>query len=170
MRFMKMKDSKHIPARSGSVATTTVMLLTFALLVWAGRARSEEAVQCDLLSIRATNTPGGKISPDLSAYSATLAKPPFSAFNDFRLIQKKTYTLEAVNANHPLELPSNMKGMLTYKGFFNEQFRLELHIEKAQGSALSTDINASAGKPFFIAGFTLPDGGTLVLGFICNKR
>jgi len=145
------------------------LALFFALCISAASASAEEKIQCEVLAIRADNADGGKIAKELSAYAATLKKPPFNSFSNYELLGKKAYELGPEKKKTELKLPSQLGGSLTYKGFMENQFHFDLKILKKEGSALSTTIKAAPGRPFFIAGFSLPNGGTLVVGFICKK-
>lgn len=164
-----MKNTRRHTGIHNFLMTAAGFLAIALGLSYADSALAEET-SCDVLTIRASNASSGVIAAELGAYSATLAKPPFSAFNRFDLIAKNTYVLGPSHPETQLKLPSPMTGSLAYKAFTGAQFHLDLKMSKTEGTALSTTIKASPGKPFFVAGFSLPDGGTLLVGFICTKR
>jgi len=79
-------------------------MVLFALGGW---AQADDA-QCSIVEIRASNTKGG-IDPGLKPIATKLKKPPFSAWNTFRIVKKQSATLPQMK---PVSLPLSTGGKI----------------------------------------------------------
>ncbi|MDD5306931.1 MAG: hypothetical protein PHU25_06370 [Deltaproteobacteria bacterium] len=137
-----------------------------ALFGTVARVEAGEQVKCELLTIEASS--GGQgIDAALAAHAAILRKPPFSAFNTFRLLKRQDYDLTPLTPV-VLTLPQALGGSLLYNRMEEGRFNLTLTINRQGGAPVIINTKASPGRPFFAAGFETGTG-TLIFGVICNR-
>jgi hypothetical protein len=138
-----------------------IALLGAVSETWAG-----EQARCELLTIEASS--GGQgVDAALAAHAAILRKPPFSAFNTFRLLKRQAYDLTR-GTPVVLSLPQSLGGSLLYNRMEEGRFNLTLTINRQGGAPVTINSKASPGRPFFAAGFQTGTG-TLIFGVICNR-
>jgi hypothetical protein len=146
--------------------TLTMCAAVIAIAGVIAEARAGEQVKCDLLTIEASS--GGQgVDAALAAHAAILQKPPFSAFNTFRLLKRQTYDL-VLGTPVVLSLPQALGGSLLYNRMEEGRFNLTLTIDRQGGAPVTINSKASPGRPFFAAGFQTGTG-TLIFGVICNR-
>jgi hypothetical protein len=126
-------------------------------------------VLAGVIVLHGTND-GKGIDPDIGDLPA-LKKPPFSAYNSYKLLEKYDLKLPKGEAKEK-KLPDGGKLSLLFKdvnrGKKKEdptKFVLSATIEKADGKQFlpGLDVNALKGEYFFIAGQKY-NGGILVIG------
>jgi hypothetical protein len=117
-----------------------------------------------LMVLLATQADGGAIDPAIGPMPQ-LAKPPFSAYNSYKLLEKASLHLEQ---GKPVTqaLPNGRTLQVTLveaKG--EKRYRVAAAINQANGQAFVKlmEVTAVVGEPFFVAGQAY-QGGTLVLG------
>jgi hypothetical protein len=147
-------------------ATLTAAILGAIVLGVAFPAQASDKVRCDLLAIEASNR-GQGIDAALTQHTSMLSKPPFSAFDTFKLVSRHAYDLQ-LGVPAPLSLPAPLVGTLAYNSETNAKLDLTLTITRPQAKPVTVQGKASPGSPFFAAGFK-SSGGTWIFGVICNR-
>lgn len=143
-------------------------VLTIASLLLGGLVETQvsHAARCEVLTIRASNQNLG-IDESLAAHAAVLRQAPFSAYNTFQMVNRRSYDL-AVGASVALDLPAPVIGSLRLNSEGREQLELTLTIVKQGKSPISINGRAGPGAPFFAGGVT-SSIGVLVFGVVCNR-
>jgi hypothetical protein len=129
-------------------------------------AQASSKVRCDLLTIEASNR-GQGIDAALTPHASVLRKPPFSAFDTFKLVSRNAYDLE-LGVPTALSLPAPMGGSLGFNSETAGRLDLTLTITRPQAAPVTVNGKASPGSPLFAAGFK-SNGGTWIFGVICNR-
>lgn len=124
------------------------------------------AAQCEVLTIRASNSNLG-IDASLEAHAAVLRQAPFSAYDTFQLLDKRSYDL-AVGAPAVLNLPTPFVGSLRLNSESSGPLDLTLIVGRQGKSPISINGRASPGAPFFAGGFS-SSTGVLVFGVVCDR-
>lgn len=124
-------------------------------------ATDDQSIGATVFVIHASND-GTGIDPVLKPYPE-LKQPPFSAYNSYRLLNKKSFTLNSDGTN--VSLPDGGTFNLRYNGKDGGKHAVQASITKKNGKKFlpSVTVRAKAGQTFFIAG-QKHDGGILVLG------
>ena len=130
-------------------------------------AAAKDTVRCEVLTIEASNS-GHGIDPALRAHSAIFGKPPFSAFNSFRLVQRQALDV-ALGAPAQLTLPQPFSGSLGFNGEQQGKLNLSLTLARSQAQPIVINGKASPGAPFFAAGFRSATG-TWIFGVLCDRN
>lgn len=129
----------------------------------------QTAVNVEIIILHATND-GSGIDPKIGKMPE-LAQPPFSSYNSYKLLDRKTLALTKGNAQTHV-LPNARPMMVTLKDVIEPKKRedarrylLNAVIQKPNGKEYLPllDVNAVAGQTFFIAGQSYK-GGMLVIG------
>jgi hypothetical protein len=153
---------------AAAVALGAVMLL-------AGSAARAESATCDVPIIHAL--PGGgatQIDPKIDMLKAYLSKAPFTAWHDFRLLDRKWLTL-AEGASSTFMMPDNRPATLTFLGHTagpgEHRMRLRLVIEhpEKQHRVLDTTFVLDEGGVVLHVGHR-HDNGVLILGVSCKTQ
>ena len=130
----------------------------------------DAAVRSEILILHATNG-GGGIDPKLGKMPE-LAKPPFSAYSSYKLLERVTLPLSRT-APSTTKLPNDRVLQISLKdaGTKDEKkagpktFVVSASIDQADGKHFLPllEVSAKAGETFFVAGQNYK-GGMLVLG------
>jgi hypothetical protein len=137
------------------------------------RAQGEADAQCLVTEVRASNEKAG-IDPKLDKEKAKLfAKPPFSAFDSFKVLGEQAVPLERqkmkpvklVNGNLTLTLKDK-----TIVQAGKPRLRIDVRLEDAKGAPLASPIySGNSGDSLALAG-TSYQGGTYVLVLTCSAQ
>jgi hypothetical protein len=160
-----------LQARGGMAAVLGAAMLLLA----AGRARADAAT-CEIPVIHAV--PGGgatqidaKIDAQLKPY---LSKAPFTAWHDFRLLDRKVLTLPEGGSTQFM-LPGDRPATLTFLGHIGgpgeHRMRLRLvidHPEKKHRVLDTTFVLDEGGVVLHVG--QRHDGGVLILGVSCKTK
>lgn len=130
-------------------------------------AAAEDTVRCEVLTIEASNS-GLGIDPALRAHSAIFGKPPFSAFDTFKLVQRQAHDI-TLGVPVALTLPQPFSGSLGFNGERQGKLDLTLTLSRQQSKPIQIDGKASPGTPFFAAGFRSATG-TWIFGVLCDRN
>jgi hypothetical protein len=164
-----------------SASALTVAALAFALGLGAPAATAQEqapppvqtreaAVAAEIVILYATND-GTGIDPKIGTMPE-LAKPPFSAYNSYKLLERSKLEL-AKGSPTKVKLPNasvlqvSLKDVLAAKKKDEpRRFVISASIQKPGGDTFLPllEVNAKAGENFFVAG-QRHKGGILVIGF-----
>ncbi len=137
-----------------------------------GKDVAPAEVKAEIIVLHATNA-GKGIDPSIGKMPE-LAKPPFSSFDSYKLLDKFELKLKR-NDGQSHGLPDGGKVALTFKDYIKgkkkdepSKFVLATSIEKPDGKAfLGLDVTAQQGEYFFVAGQKFgkdKDKGILVIG------
>jgi hypothetical protein len=148
-------------------------MLAAAALAPAPAAAQEDDAQCDVTEIRASNEKAG-VDGKLDKEKAKLfGKPPFSAFDSFKvlgeqtvgLVRQKMKAVKLVNGNLTLTLKDK-----TVVQDGKPRLRIDVRLEDAKGNPLASPIyTGNSGDSLALAG-TAYQGGTYVLILTCSAH
>jgi len=132
----------------------------------------ETKVPVEVLVLHATNTDGG-IDPRIGSMPQ-LKKPPFSAYNTYKLIARNAITLtQSQPASTTLPNKRTLRTALT--GVLpNDRYRISTSISQPSPDAGThnflplLEVTAKSGETFFVAGQSY-QGGILVVGIRVGK-
>ena len=151
-----------------------VVLGAVVLLLVGGAARAETA-ECDIPIIHALAGVGAtKIDPKIDLLRPYLSKAPFTAWHDFRLLDRKMVTLQE---NVPLQfnMPNGRPATITFLGHTagpgDHRMHLRLYIDHPEKKhrVLDTTVLLDEGGVFLHVG-QKHDGGVLILGVSCKTQ
>jgi hypothetical protein len=140
-----------------------------------GDAGSAEQVEvpAQIMVLHATNS-GGGIDPELQ-HLTQLQKPPFSAYDTYRLLHRHAIALRLQQPD-ATQLPNGRTLRTVLKAVLPEdRFRVAASIsrpprdgDKEGGYLPLLEVTAKSGEPFFVAGQSFR-GGILVVGIQVGK-
>jgi hypothetical protein len=125
--------------------------------------------KAEILVMHASQKEKGAIDPHIGSMPR-LKQPPFSAYNNYELVDRKEVPLE-IGKSATYALPNGRVLQLTVSpGKSPGLFTILASIAEANGKAAlkTVEVSAKAGEPFFVAGQTYKDG-ILVLGIAVKK-
>lgn len=129
-------------------------------------ASAPSALNADVLVMHATNG-GGGIDPKVKHLSEQLTKPPFSAYNTYKLLVDKRLPTP-LGGGGELALPDGRTLRVTFKGLAESRgeprYKVVATISDPKGKDFLPllEVAAKLGEPFFVAGQSF-DKGILVL-------
>ncbi len=129
-------------------------------------APAPTSLNADVLVLHATNG-GGGIDPRVKHLSAQLTKPPFSAYDTYKLLIDKRLPTP-LGGGGELALPDGRTLRVTYKGLAESRaeprYKVAATISDPKGKAFLPllEVAAKLDEPFFVAGQSY-DKGILVL-------
>lgn len=157
---MRVLTRRHLV----SVALFGAAVVGTGALVRGARAEGAPKVRVEVMVIHATKGPEpGSYDPRIGDVSR-LKVPPFSAFNTYRLLDKKDLELES-GKSAPVKLPNGRDLLVAYSGLTaDHRHDLSASISQAGGASYLKLLRvlASVGQTFFVAGQSF-QGGNLVL-------
>ena len=148
------------------VQTFALTAAALILLTGLSTALGNKKVQCDVMTIQASNA-GKGVDTRLKKYERTFKQPPFSAYNTYELVHRQTYTMPA-NVPVALRLPKSLGGTLKLNKVAKGELDLTLSLTRKDKSPVNIQGKAAFGAPFFAAGFKNPDG-VWIFGVVCGK-
>lgn len=148
-------------------AMLTAAVLGMVVLGIAIPVEASNKVRCDVLAIEAS-TRGQGIDMSLAEHATILRRPPFAAFDTFRLVSRYSYDLD-LGVPAALSLPAPLNGSLTLNSQNQGRLDLTLVIARPQAAPVAVHGKASPGSPLFAAGFK-SGSGTWIFGVICNRN
>jgi hypothetical protein len=129
-------------------------------------AEASERIRCEVLTIEASRT-GQGIDPALAAYGAVFRAAPFTQFDTFKLVSRKSYEL-TLGSQAALVLPSPYGGALRFDRENAGRFELSLTLTRPKGAPVQVQGRATPGTPFFAAGLKSALG-RWVFGVACDR-
>lgn len=136
---------------------------------WAETPQKAPAIATDAASatpteitvIHATQTQAPSIDPRIGNLPQ-LSKPPFSSYNTYKLLDRKTLSVERGKPSH-YALPNGRTLQVAVEPA-GKVYKVTASISQAKGGSYLKllEISAPKGEPFFVAGQSY-DGGTLVI-------
>ena len=147
----------------------TIAPLLLATLCAPARAQ-EPSAQCSVLEVQATHEKKGT-DPKLDRFKSKLAKPPFSAYDTFKLLKEQSVTVER---QKPASVPlTNGKLTLLFKekmaasgGKFRLRFEVDLDSKEGRRVASSV-VTFDSGDGFTIGGEE-KEGAAYVVALSCT--
>jgi hypothetical protein len=163
------------------MSARAVFAVVVAALVWASSSPSAVAqeqgadgAECKILEVQASNT-GGGVDPALKPLARKLSKPPFSAWDTFKLIAEHDKTVTRMKALD-LALSPGGKLSLLYRDRIEEKkkkvrLRFTFTLEDKNGKRRADGtINADSGDYFMIGGTPVDDGSAHILAISCAAK
>jgi hypothetical protein len=117
----------------------------------------------DIMVLHATQVDGpGSIDPRIGSMPQ-LKKPPFSAYNTYKLLDRKVVPLEKGKAATYALQNGRTLDVTLIELTSDKRYKVAARIEKDGKDFLKSEVTAAANEPFFVAGQS-HQGGILVLG------
>jgi hypothetical protein len=125
-------------------------------------AQAPAAVAAEVMVMHATQEPSGSIDPRIGNMPQ-LTKPPFSAYNTYKLLDKKSVAVER-GKSASYALPNGRTLQINAEPLPNKTYKVQASISRPEGGAFLKllEVTASPNEPFFVAGQTYGKG-TLVV-------
>jgi hypothetical protein len=150
----------------GFAMTLTVSALTFGsvALAQAPAVRGNGPVTAEVMVLHATQSDGGVSIDPRIGNMPQLTKPPFSAYNQYKLLDRKALPLEK-GKPAAYVLPNGRTLQVSLVDVVEKRFHVSAAINQPGGQAFLKllDVTAAPNEPFFVGGQSY-QGGTLVLG------
>ena len=163
-----MRAARHFTRRFVASALLG-SVCALAVPAFSSHVEAAEApdAMAEVMVLHASKKPGeGSIDPGIGKMPQ-LKKPPFDAYNTFKLLDKKTISLKkGTPSSYPLVSGQKLELVLLEKTTESPaRYRLGGSIRPPKGEAFlkKIEVSASANEPFFVAGQSY-NGGTLVVG------
>lgn len=156
----------NLSARRSLFRALSAFAIAFFSMSIAGAAAAEEkAPRAEVMVLHATQKDGkGEIDPQIGKLPQ-LKKPPFSAYNSYKLLDKVTLALKKGSpVAHALANGRRLTVKYVEKTK-DGRYRVSTAIDKPGGKTYlkSFEVTAAPNEPFFVAGQSY-DGGILVVG------
>ena len=181
MRVRSFRSSRvMMSALSISVAALSMAAMVAAAVAVTSVASAQTqpqtedatAAQAEILVLHATQQPGaGTIDPSIGNLPQ-LKKPPFSSYNTYRLLDRKSVSLKkGTPIEYPLVDGRKLELVLLDKSAKPVRYRLAASIGAPKGETFlkKIEVTASPNEPFFVAGQN-HQGGILVLGIAIKEK
>lgn len=124
-------------------------------------------VRCELLEITATSGKDASIDPELEKLKKKFKKPPFSSWNQFKLLMKAERVLTQRKAE-AIELKLG-KATATVLGIVNKsQVRITITIDDASGKNFVNNTSTFSGGDYLVYGHSLPNNDGHLLALTCR--
>jgi hypothetical protein len=124
-------------------------------------------VSCQFVEISASSGDKPSMDADLEKLKKKLAKPPFSSWNQFKLLMKADKTLTAKKAE-AIQLKLG-KAEATLLGIVNQnQVRLTISIDDAAGKNFVNNTSTFAAGDYLVFGHSLPNNDGHLLALTCK--
>ncbi len=116
----------------------------------------------EVMVLHATQSPDAWIDPQIGE-SKRLREPPFSSYNNYKLLEKKTLPLKKGEASN-LPLPTSRTLQVLLLDKVEQRFKVSASISQPDGKAYLKllEVTAAPNETFFVAGQTY-NKGSLVL-------
>ena len=137
---------------------------SFASLAFADQTPPPAAVSTntEIMVMHATQEPVGSIDTRIGTMPQ-LTKPPFSAYNTYKLLDKKTVSVERAKSSSYL-LPNGRTLEIRVEPLPNKSYRVVASISRPEGGAYLKllEVTAPPNEPFFVGGQTYNKGSLVV--------
>lgn len=151
------------------VAVCGLALAALTVTPSEGRADSPPAavtrsVNAEILVLHATQVPGKGAIDERIGNMPQLSKPPFSAYNQYKLLDKKVLPLEKGKpASFGLVNGRNLQ--LSLSDVKDNRFHVSASISQASGADYLKllEVAAALNEPFFVAGQTYQQGNLVLV-------
>jgi len=147
-----------VSRRSAALGLCGVLLGTVAL---SGHAWADGGPHAEVMVIHATQ--GDPFIDPQIGESKRLREPPFSSYNNYKLLEKKALPLKK-GEPATLALPTSRALQILFVDKVDQRFRISASISQPDGKAYLKllEVSASPNETFFVAGQSY-NKGTLVL-------
>jgi hypothetical protein len=158
--------------------TLTALLSIVALSALSGVAPMAEreafaadpapaSVNAEIMVMHATQEAAGSIDSKIGSMPQ-LSKPPFSTYNTYKLLDRKTVSVERGKPTS-YALPNGRTLQLGIEALPEKQYKVAVSVSRGEGAAFLKllEVKASPNEPFFVAGQTHGKG---VLVFAITVR
>jgi hypothetical protein len=137
-----------------SLAQATPMLEQSAFAADADKLAAPASINTEVMVMHATQEESGSIDARIGSMPQ-LSKPPFSAYNTYKLLDRKTL---AVERGKPMSyaLPNGKTLQVSVEALEGKQYKVTASVSRGEGSSFLRllEVKASANEPFFVAGQT----------------
>jgi hypothetical protein len=124
-------------------------------------------VTCEFVEISASSGKDASIDPELEKLKKKLKKPPFSSWNQFKLLMKTEKQLTHKKAE-AIQLKLG-KAEATLLGVVNgSQVRLTISIDDATGKNFVNNTSTFAAGDYLVYGHSLPNNDGHLLALTCK--
>lgn len=125
------------------------------------------SVNAEIMVLHATQEGSGSIDPRIGAMPQ-LTKPPFSAYNTYKLLDRKTVAVERGKPSS-YALPNGRTLQVGIEALPDKLYKVSASINRGEAGAFLKllEVKAAPNEPFFVAGQTYEKG---VLVFAITVR
>lgn len=145
-------------------------ILAFGVLAVAMPATAQPTpatVSCEVLEITATNGKDPSVDADLEKLKKKFKKPPFSSWNQFKLLMKTDRTLTVRKADE-LKLKQG-SATVTFLGVLNKsQVRLKVTIDDDKGKQMVDNTSAVDAGDYLVYGHSVANNDGHLLALTCK--
>jgi hypothetical protein len=115
-------------------------------------------VNTEIMVMHATQESSGSIDAKIGSMPQ-LTKPPFSSYNTYKLIERKTLAVERGKPSS-YALPNGRTLQVAVEALPEKQYKVGASVSRAEGSSFLKvlEVKASPNEPFFVAGQTYNKG------------
>lgn len=153
--------------RSLGLAGLLVVLTTSAVLAQPKAPAAAPTVNCEFLEISASSGKDPAIDPELEKLKKKFTKPPFSSWNQFKLLMKADKSLTAKQAQK-IDLKLG-KAEATLLSIVNgSQVRLTISIDDAAGKNFVNNTSTFAAGDYLVFGHSLSNNDGHLLALTCK--
>lgn len=138
---------------------------SLGLLTTSATAQAPTSVKAEVMVLHATQQPGaGSIDPQIGNLPQ-LKRPPFSAYNTYKLVTRKDLTLEKGKPQTETLVNGRVLQVTWNELTQDKRYKIAAHINQPNGKEFLRllEVNAAANETFFVAGQSY-QGGILVIG------
>ena len=158
------------PLRPLRLAFMLVAILAFVGAVPAVAVAQGNKVHCDVIEIHASTGTEAKIPDELKPLAKKLKKPPFSAWNVFKVLSRASKDLDSLK---PMQLKLSLgQASLLVRGITQgakkARIQLSITVDDQNGKrVLDTKVNADAGD-YLVVGRSLGESEGHLLALTCK--
>ena len=147
-----------------------VAVAAVALVVLPRPAAAQNKVSCEVIEIHASTGTAPKIPDELKPLAKKLKKPPFSAWNVFKVLSRASKTIENLKSVQ-LKLSMGQASLLVRDikpGAKKARIGLTVTVDDQKGKrVLDTKVNADAGD-YLVVGRSLGESAGHLLALTCR--
>ncbi len=156
------------PRRPRRSVTVAGLAIAVAALAFAPRpARADVTADCDFLEISARSGDKPAIDGELKPLEKKLKKPPFSAWNQFKLLGHAQKPL-AKKKPEPIGLKTGSATATLIETVDKSKVRLTVTIDDAKGKRVVNNTTAVEAGDYVIYGYPLPGNEGHLLSVTCK--
>ena len=140
-----------------------------AVRVFLRALADNDKVTADVLVIHASTTDAKTVDPRIAKMSQ-LSRPPFSAFNTFKVLDQKAVVLEKGRPSGLAVVNGQTLQLKLVEVTQDKRFHVSAGLTNSAGQAVlrTLEVRAAPEEPFFVAGQSY-EGGTLVIAITLKK-
>ena len=170
MALRRSSSERSVVGRRAVFVAACAMPLASLLGPLAEARADGDRVTADVLVLHASTSDAGSTPDPRVAKMPQLARPPFSAFNTFKVLDQKALALLKGQAVSQSLANGQTLQLKLLDVTADRRFHVAAALTNAAGQTVlrTLDVKAAPDEPFFVAGQSF-EGGTLVIGITLRK-